>query len=501
MTDGTGRSQRKDRGESTLLEFLSSTLHEGFRASPETSVVLAGKYELQSMLGRGSTAVVMAALDRSLDRRVAVKIWSPAAIGAEWGAVDGARLAIADKEEFFRTEARRLAALSHRNLAQIFEFGITREGLPWIAVELVEGGTLRDRIELWRAEGRINPLSDVLDVATQIVDATAYLHETGLYQLDLKPDNVVVAPDRVTLIDIATGLERPSAAYPLNRARYGTPGYVAPEVALGGEISDRSDVFSIGAILMEMLTLANPLADNTLRESAYRALDVREPNLLLNLWATAAFAPDRDQVKDWGSSYLQELRSFDIPAALAAVRFPVPGRLLTLVCGMLEPDIDGRPASSHVLSELKLLRQMTSERGRVFISHARQDKTRFVDHLAHALDSSGVSVWYDSWHLRVGEPFWDHISMVLDAASFVLVVLSNNALESDNVAEELRIARLENIKRVKILPLIIDDIPDAALPPDLRPRQVMRFPLPDDKTGFEAALSRLLSDMRALSKS
>jgi serine/threonine protein kinase len=463
--------------------------------------LLCDRYELQSVLGRGATAVVFQAFDRRLARAVAVKIWSPEAGGRSgwWRERDRGRGHV-DPEAFFMAEAHRLATLHHPGLAAIFDFALTHEGVPWLAMELLPGRTLRRLIGYW-AHDTPSTLHQVLSITSQVAAVTAYLHDQGLYQLDLKPENVIVdEAGRVTVIDIATALERPSDEYRLRRARYGTPGYVAPEVVLGHVVGPDADSFSVGAILLEVLTLGNPLADAELREAAYRALGVREVQRFLDN-RTMSFIPDYDgEVRVWGRKYERRVASLDIAAALRRVRFPVPERLVALISSALAVDVALRPSSDHVLAELTTVQDSSSEAGRVFISHAHEDKARFVDGLAQALARTGVAVWYDSWDLRVGQPFWDHIMEAVDSAAFVVVVFSKHALRSDGVAEELRVARLESTRRVKILPIVIDDLRLTDLPPDVRARHVMRFPLPDDRAGFAAALNRLLVDMRHLGR-
>jgi hypothetical protein len=121
-----------------------------------------------------------------------------------------------------------------------------------------------------------------------------------------------------------------------------------------------------------------------------------------------------------------------------------------------------------------------------------------VDTFVDALIERQVSVWYDSYDIRVGEPFWDRIFRALQRARFVIVVLSKNMLHSPGVLEELRYAHLENLDRVKILPILIDDTPFESLPPELRSRHIIQFPQATSGVDFLSSVDDLVRQMREL---
>jgi TolB-like protein/cytochrome c-type biogenesis protein CcmH/NrfG len=203
-----------------------------------------GPYEIVEPLGHGGMGEVYRARDTRLRRQVAIKT-----ISARVGIDPEAR-------ERFDREARAVAALSHPNILAIYDVG-THEGMPFLAVELLDGETLRSRIE-----SSPLPLSTVLDYAAQIGRGLAAAHEHGVVHRDLKPDNVFVTHDgQVKLLDfgLATDPEpesdNDSTHFQTEQGTLlGTVGYMSPEQASGKPADARSDIFSFGCVLFELLS-------------------------------------------------------------------------------------------------------------------------------------------------------------------------------------------------------------------------------------------------------
>jgi serine/threonine-protein kinase len=208
-------------------------------------------YEIQSQLGIGGMGEVYLATDTKLGRSVAIKIL-PAMFASD-----------ADRLARFRREAQVLAALNHPNIAQIYgieEAGDTR----CIVMELVEGETLQERIR----RGPI-PVAEALKIAKQIIEALETAHEKAVIHRDLKPGNVMLTSDgKVKVLDfgLAKALEGASTQEAANSPTLmsmaatnagvilGTAGYMSPEQVRGHATDQRSDVFSFGCVLYEMLT-------------------------------------------------------------------------------------------------------------------------------------------------------------------------------------------------------------------------------------------------------
>src|SRR5450631_754073 len=207
-----------------------------------------GPYEIVSLLGAGGMGEVYRARDSRLRREVAIKVL-PQSLSLD-----------ADRLRRFEQEALATAALNHPNILAVFDIG-THQGAPYVVSELLEGETLRDRL-------RSGPLATrkALDHATQMALGLAAAHEKGIIHRDLKPENLFITKDgRVKILDFGLAkLTQPdptvhSSLPTLTHATeagvvMGTAGYMSPEQVRGIAVDARSDIFSFGAILYEMLS-------------------------------------------------------------------------------------------------------------------------------------------------------------------------------------------------------------------------------------------------------
>jgi eukaryotic-like serine/threonine-protein kinase len=207
-----------------------------------------GSYEIVAPIGAGGMGEVYRAMDPKLDRHVAIKVLPPH-LGSS-----------ADALERFEREARAVAALSHPNILSIFEFG--REGsMAFAVMELLDGETLRQKLTT------PIPIRKAIDYGVQIARGLAAAHARGIVHRDLKPENVFVTSDgRVKILDF--GLARQTPAFAGSGATtsptidrhtdpgtvLGTVGYMSPEQARGEPADERSDLFSLGALLYELVS-------------------------------------------------------------------------------------------------------------------------------------------------------------------------------------------------------------------------------------------------------
>jgi len=197
-----------------------------------------GHYRIVRQIGRGGMGVVYEALDEVLKRAVAIKTILPSSDP--------------QMRDRLMREARAAAAVSHPNICQIFEIG-EHDGAPFLAMELLDGQSLADRLE----SGPMAP-ADAISTAVAILSALDALHKRSIVHRDLKPSNVFLSRHGVKLLDF--GLARPFAvsvddtALTLPGILLGTPRYMAPEQAMGEEIDARTDLFAVGSLLFEMLS-------------------------------------------------------------------------------------------------------------------------------------------------------------------------------------------------------------------------------------------------------
>ena len=211
-----------------------------------------GRFRLLSRLGQGGMGVVYAAEDTRLGRTVALKILSPEALLRE------------DRRRRFLREARAASAVMHANIAAIFEVG-EEDGEVFLAMERVPGQTLRaalnERATPFEAER-------ALEIARDVAKGLREAHAAGIVHRDLKPENVMITPDgAVKILDfgLAKRLGAPDSAPPPSGELatregqiLGTAGYMSPEQALGEAVDARTDLFSLGVILFELLTQTRP---------------------------------------------------------------------------------------------------------------------------------------------------------------------------------------------------------------------------------------------------
>ncbi len=200
--------------------------------------MIAGRYELLGVLGRGGMGVVYRGRDRVLDRIVAVKVL-PAQYASDTILV-----------ERFEREARAAARLNHPNIVAVFDTG--REGtVRYIVMECVSGESLAQRL----AERGALPIPEAVQIAAQIADALAAAHAAGIVHRDVKPGNVMVEPTGVCkVLDFGIARAAAEAAMTQTASMLGSAPYMPPETALGHTADARSDIYSVGCVLYEMLT-------------------------------------------------------------------------------------------------------------------------------------------------------------------------------------------------------------------------------------------------------
>lgn len=201
-----------------------------------------GKYEIKGLLGRGGMAEVYRAFNPNLEQDVAIKVLHPGALSSN------------DAVARFQREARAIAALSHPNILRVFDFD-EQDGNYYMVMELIDGPTLENLIEkAHQTSAKRLPLDDVMMYFSQLAAAVNYAHEQGVTHRDLKPSNAMIAANnRLVLTDFGlarlVGMQKLTASNVVS----GTPAYMAPEQAQGGEITAQTDIYALGVILFQMV--------------------------------------------------------------------------------------------------------------------------------------------------------------------------------------------------------------------------------------------------------
>ena len=295
-----------------------------------------GPFQIVRELGRGGMGEVFLARDTRLDRQVAVKAL-PAHLAQD-----------PDRLSRFQREAKVLASLNHPGIAAIY--GLEEaEGQQYLILEFVEGETLADRL----VSGAI-PVEEALRIARQIAEAIEAAHEKGIIHRDLKPANVMLTSDGVVKV-LDFGLARTADGSPssinasgpaesptvpirsptIPGAIMGTAGYMSPEQARGKPVDRRSDIFSFGCVLYEMLTGAGPFPGETVtdslgailhREPEWTLLPPQAPARVRELLRNCLAKDRRNRLHDIGDARLEIERTIAGHEWTSAAAPPTPGR-------------------------------------------------------------------------------------------------------------------------------------------------------------------------------
>ena len=290
-------------------------------------------YEIVELLGGGTMGKVFKALDPVLNRHVALKTMM-------------AGIGLGD-EAFgrFKLEAQAAAQLNHPNIVTIHAFGREqKEGLYYIAMELLEGEDLRQALD----HGRCFTLEEKLDVVDGVLAALEYAHAKGVVHRDIKPANIHLVPGGlVKLMDF--GLARMNTSeLTQDGVVLGTPNYMSPEQALGARVDGRSDLFSVGVVLYELLTGHKPFESESTPSVLYQVVHTEPPPLrrwapdtldLLVALVDRALRKDRER-RFASATEMRVALAAARPAAVAAPTRP------TLKPPPLPPRRDGAPSRS-----------------------------------------------------------------------------------------------------------------------------------------------------------
>ena len=213
----------------------------------EIGQIIKERYEIIKLLGEGGMSYVYKAIDKQLQREVAIKTLKPIYV---------------EQEKFverFKREAQTAANLNHPNIVQIFDWGIGEE--PFFVMEYIEGNTLTDII----ANKRTISMSDILFIGAQVSSGLQAAHTKGLVHRDIKPGNIMITPEgKVKVTDFGiVSLQNEESDITKTGSILGTASYISPEQAQGKPVSKESDLYSLGTVLYELITGRPPFIGDT----------------------------------------------------------------------------------------------------------------------------------------------------------------------------------------------------------------------------------------------
>src|SRR5258708_11842419 len=292
-----------------------------------------GRYKILGELGRGAMGIVYRAQDPSLDRVVALKTINLA---------DEAEERVAYQKRFFQ-EAKAAGKLTHPNIVTTYDFG-EEDGAAFMAMELLEGTDLKARMK----EGAIPP-ADAVDIARQVADGLGFAHEHGVVHRDVKPGNIMlVKRGQAKIMDFGIARMRTAADFKTSTGMVlGTPKYMSPEQIAGLPVDNRSDIFSLGIVLYEMLTGTRLFAGDDVTQITHNVTNTEpEPPTHVNpeLPAMLDFVVARALKKDPAVRYQD---AYELAADLATCLAELRGRELAA-------ERDGKNAATDTTQTVKL---------------------------------------------------------------------------------------------------------------------------------------------------
>ncbi len=263
-----------------------------------------GRYNIIGELGQGAMGTVYKAVDPLIDRVVAIKTITLS-------------LALDEKDEYearFYQEAKAAGRLSHPNIVTIYDVGKSGD-VAYIAMEFLQGRELRDILN----DGKRMPVDQVIDIVAQVAMGLAYAHEHGIVHRDVKPSNIMVVRDgHVKITDFGIARMASAAVRTQTGMVLGSPKYMSPEQVMGKLTDQRSDIFSLGVMLYEMLTGQAPFTGENVNAIMYQTLNAVPPPPsslrtgvpeMLNFIVAKALAKDLDDRYQDAKEFANDLRT------------------------------------------------------------------------------------------------------------------------------------------------------------------------------------------------
>jgi serine/threonine protein kinase len=286
-----------------------------------TAILKAGRYEIVAELGRGAMGVVYKANDPVIGRPVAVKTIKLSE--------QGTGLTRAELIARFQTEARAAGLLTHHNIVVVYDAG-EEDGLFYITMELVEGKSVQALLD----SGHAFPLPRVLRIMEQACNALQFAHENNIIHRDIKPANIMLTgDDTVKVTDFGTAKILQFGTVQQTAHVMGTPSYMSPEQVKGRAVDGRTDVFSLGVMLYEMITGEKPFPGESITTVIYKIVNEEpvpprtiDPTIHPGISAAVMRALAKEPEDRYQSchEFLEDLRNYRNVAADAIPRATVP---------------------------------------------------------------------------------------------------------------------------------------------------------------------------------
>lgn len=380
-----------------------------------------GKYQIQELLGRGGMGHIYKATHPTLERDVAIKV------------IQIDQTSDPTLMDRFRREAQVVAALRHPGIIQVYDFDIEGDIL-YMVMEFVQGESLAQRLAGTHAQGRKMPLEESLRIFKLIADAVAYAHRHGVIHRDLKPGNVLLRTDgQPILTDFGISKVLSGQRLTVTGHVLGTPHYMSPEQAAGGEIGPYTDVYALGVMLYEMATGTLPFKGDTSMTIVFK--HVNEP-----------------------------------PPRPRALNPHLPESVEQFILKAMAKDPTERFASAQELLEAaESLSLASPSLPCLFICHkpnATPDK-QLAAHLHQTFVAKGYRVCDPA--LQTGKTAPEKINEQIKTSQVFILLLSAAAAESEMIKSEIAQAYALGVPHIITVRLAYDGLLPYALPAQLQP--------------------------------
>ena len=386
--------------------------------TPNSSIATLGRYEILAELGQGAMGVVYKARDPMLDRVVAIKTVNLTLPKDE----------LVEYEARFYQEAKAAGGLSHRNIVTIYDIGRS-ERIAYMAMEFLEGDELRKLLQA-RAP---SPLSRALDVGAQVAEGLQYAHERQIIHRDIKPANIMVLHDGlVKITDFGIARMRNNEVKTMTGMILGSPKYMSPEQVSGKRADTRSDIFSLGVVIYEMLTGTSPFVADNIHGVMYQTMNFNPP-------APRTLNPDLPEVLNYIVAKALAKNLDDRYQKATDLAHDLREAMSTLTGESTAPEVVAGPVEGgpFVLPESPLTRQQDKAARILGTAGARQDKQSDDEQSDQSTSDSlqpalGLSKAFDSFD-----------------ATMRLAALTGMEKELDEFSETQKIARLKALSQAK----------------------------------------------------
>ncbi len=264
-----------------------------------------GKFKILQIIGMGGMGVVYKAVQEPLNRIVALKVLPP-------------QLSINDElSKRFKIEADAISLLQHQNVVSLYDYGEDK-GYRFFAMQFIDGENLSARIQ----GKKVMPAGDIIDIAKQMCRGLRYAHSKDVIHRDIKPQNVLLDKENIArLSDFGIARIFSSAGITLTGVTVGTPEYMSPEQAEGADVDAKTDIYSLGIVIYEMLTKKPPFLANNPVATAYKhvheipippSIKRRDTPKRLELIVLKALKKDKKERYESAEDMLEHLDSVDV---------------------------------------------------------------------------------------------------------------------------------------------------------------------------------------------